>query len=126
MLSDTGKTALGDIRCFIDLIESFLEGYDHQRFAGDLRTFHAIIRCLEIISETSRRVPEDVKARYPTIQWRQMAAAGNKYRHEYEDVAQQVVWATVHDALPPLRAIINVELASYDPSRRDVGDDVDA
>jgi uncharacterized protein with HEPN domain len=43
-----------------------------------------------------------------------MAAAGNKYRHEYEDVAQQVVWATVHDALPPLRAIINVELAPYE------------
>jgi uncharacterized protein with HEPN domain len=59
-------------------------------------------------------VPEDMKARYPAIQWRQMADAGNKYRHEYEDVAQQVVWATVQDALPPLRAIINVELAPYE------------
>ena len=108
MLSDTEKAVLGDIRHFIDLIESFLEGYDYQRFAGDPRTFH------EIISEASRRVPEDIKARYPAIQWRQMAAAGNKYRHEYEDVAQQVVWATVHDALPPLHAIINVELAPYE------------
>ena len=114
MLSDAEKAVLGDIRYFIDLIGSFLEGYDYQRFAGDLRTFHAITRCLEIISEASRRVPEDIKARHPTIQWRQMAAAGNKYRHDYEDVAQQVVWATVHDALPPLRAIINVELAPYE------------
>jgi uncharacterized protein with HEPN domain len=112
MLSDTEKAVLGDIRYFIDLIGSFLEGYDYRRFAGDLRTFHAITRCLEIISEASRRVPEDIKARYPAIQWRQMAAAGNKYRHEYEDIAQQVVWATVHDALPPLRAIINVELVA--------------
>lgn len=111
MLSDTERTALSDIRYFIDLIASFLGGYDYQRFAGDLRTLHAITRCLEIISEASRRVPEDMKARYPAIQWRQMAAAGNKYRHDYEDVAQQVVWVTVHDALPPLRAIINAELA---------------
>lgn len=110
MLSDTEKTALADIRYFIDLIGSFLEGYDYERFAADLRTFHAIIRCLEIISEASKRLPEDMKARYPAIQWRQMADAGNKYRHEYEDVAQQVVWATVHDSLPPLRAIINSEL----------------
>ena len=29
-----------------------------------------------------------------------MADAGNKYRHEYEDVAERVVWATMHDALP--------------------------
>ena len=114
MLSDTEKTALGDIRYFIDLIGNFLEGYDYQRFAGDLRTFHAVTRCLEIISEASRRVPEGMKARYPAIQWRQMADAGNKYRHEYEDVAQQVVWATAQDALPPLRAIINAELAPYE------------
>jgi hypothetical protein len=33
---------------------------------------------------------------------------------ELDDVAQQVVWATVHDALPPLRAIINSELAPYE------------
>jgi len=39
MLSDTEKAALGDIRYFIDLIGSFLEGYDYQRFAGDLRYF---------------------------------------------------------------------------------------
>jgi uncharacterized protein with HEPN domain len=114
MLSDTEKSALANIRYFIDLIASFLNGYDYQHFAADLRTFHAVTRCLEIISEASRRVPEDIKARYPELQWRQMAAAGNKYRHEYEDVAQQVVWATVHDALPPLRAIIDSELGPHE------------
>jgi uncharacterized protein with HEPN domain len=78
-----------------------------------LRTFHAVTRCLEIISEASKRLPQDVKARHPAIPWRQMADAGNKYRHEYEDVAQQVVWATVQDALPPLRAVILIELAAH-------------
>jgi uncharacterized protein with HEPN domain len=114
MLSETEKAALADIRHFIDLIGSFLEGYDYQRFADDLRTFHAVTRCLGIISEASRRLPDEMKARYPAIQWRQMAAAGNKFRHEYEDVAQQVVWATAQDALPPLRTIINAELAPYE------------
>ena len=77
MLSDAEKAVLGDIRYFIDLIESFLEGYDYQRFAGDLRTFHALTRCPEIISEASRCGPEDIKARYPAIHRRQVAAAGN-------------------------------------------------
>jgi uncharacterized protein with HEPN domain len=112
MLSEPDKAVLRDISYFIDLIGSFLEGFDYQRFADDLRTFHAVTRCLEIISEASRRLSDEMKARYPSIPWRQMAAAGNKYRHEYEDVAQQVVWATVHDALPPLRVIIDTELAS--------------
>lgn len=44
------------------------------------------------------------------ISWRQMAAAGNVYRHDYEDVAAQFVWDTVQQALPPLKVIIEQEL----------------
>lgn len=39
-----------------------------------------------------------------------MAAAGNVYRHDYEDVAARRVWDTVQHALPPLRAVIQQEL----------------
>jgi uncharacterized protein with HEPN domain len=112
MLSESEQTALGDIVYFIDLIGSFLEGFDYPRFADDLRTFHAVTRCLEIISEASRRISDETKARHASIQWREMAAAGNKYRHDYEDIAQQVVWATVHKALPRLRIVVVAELAN--------------
>ncbi len=114
MLSDGAKDALTHIRYYIDLIGTFIEGYDYPRFAADPRTFHAVTRCLEIISEALRRLPEDLKARHPRIQWRQIAAAGNKYRHDYEDVAHQVVWATVQDALPPLSMVVSAELALYE------------
>jgi uncharacterized protein with HEPN domain len=110
MLSNTGRDALTHIGYYIDLISSFVDGYDFPRFAADPRTFHAVTRCLEIISEASRRVPAEVKARHPSTPWRQMADAGNKYRHEYEDVAERVVWATVQDALPSLRTVIRLEL----------------
>src|ERR1700733_6372162 len=110
MLSDAAKDALTHIRYYIDLIGAFVEGYDYPRFAADLRTFHAVTRCLEIISEASKNLPQDVKARHPTIPWRQMVDAGNKYRHEYEDVAEQIVWATVQDSLPPLRVVVQAEI----------------
>jgi uncharacterized protein with HEPN domain len=42
-----------------DEIIQKLKERDYQRFAGDLRTFHAITLCLKIISEVSRRVPEE-------------------------------------------------------------------
>jgi uncharacterized protein with HEPN domain len=113
MPSDVAKDALAHIHCYIDLIGIFDEGYDYPCFAADLRTFHAVTRCLEIISEASKRLPQDMKMRHPAIPWRQMADAGNKYRHEYEDVAHQVVWATVQDALPPLRDVVSIELAAY-------------
>jgi uncharacterized protein with HEPN domain len=65
---------------------------------------------LEIISEASRRLSDDLKARHPAIGWKQMAAAGNVYRHDYEDVAADFVWETVKRALPPLRTVIEIEL----------------
>jgi uncharacterized protein with HEPN domain len=51
-----------------------------------------------------------VKARHPDIGWKQMAGAGNVYRHDYEDVAAEFVWETVERALPPLRTAIEIEL----------------
>jgi hypothetical protein len=44
------------------------------------------------LHEASRRLPDDLKARHPGIAWKQMAAAGNVYRHDYEDVAAALVW----------------------------------
>lgn len=35
---------------------------------------------------------------------------GNVYRHNYEDVAAQLVWDTVKKALPPLRLVIEEEI----------------
>lgn len=41
-----------------------------------------------------------------------MAAAGNVYRHDYEDVAANYVWDTVQIDLPLLRIVVEQELAN--------------
>jgi uncharacterized protein with HEPN domain len=45
-----------------------------------------------------------------------MAVAGNVYRHEYEDVAVRAVWDTLRHHLPPLRIVVDTELAMLDRS----------
>ena len=110
MPSKPAATALRDILHHIELATSFSAGFDRTAFRRDIKTVYAVTRCLEIISEASRRLPDDVKARHPTIGWKQMAGAGNIYRHHYEDVAAEFVWETVVRALPPLRAVIEIEL----------------
>ena len=110
MPSKSLDTAFRDILHHIDLAANFSAGFDRASFKHDVKTVYAVTRCLEIISEASRRLPGDVKARHPAIGWKQMAGAGNIYRHDYEDVAAEFVWETVERALPPLRAVIEVEL----------------
>ena len=112
MRSDPAAVALRDMAYHIDLALNFSADLDFQAFSADLRTVYAVTRCLEIISEASRRLPGEMKARHPLIAWKEMAGAGNVYRHEYEDVAPPYVWITVRDHLPPLRAAIQRELAA--------------
>ena len=113
MPSERTAGALRDILHHINLAKQFVSGYDRDGFKADLRTVYAATRCLEIISEASRRLPDELKSRHPSIAWRQMAAAGNVYRHDYEDVAAQFVWDTVQQALPPLKAAIEEELNHF-------------
>lgn len=111
MPSSGAEAALRDIRHHIDLAATFIADIGHQEFADDVRTLDAVIRCLEIISEASRRLPDDLKQRHPAIAWRQIASAGNIYRHDYEDVAARIIWDTVVLALPVLKVVIDEEIA---------------
>jgi uncharacterized protein with HEPN domain len=110
MPSKSADTALRDILHHIDLAAQFAAGLDYERFRDDVRTVYAVTRCLEIISEASRRLSEAMKSRHPSIAWHDMAGAGNVYRHDYEDVAARHVWYTFTQHLPPLRSAVLDEL----------------
>jgi uncharacterized protein with HEPN domain len=110
MLSETDSNNLSDILLNIDLAISFAQGFDYEHFLADTRTFYAITRCLEIISEASRRLSPEMKARHPEIPWRKVSGSGNIYRHDYEDVAHRLVWGTVQESLPALRVMAQAEL----------------
>jgi uncharacterized protein with HEPN domain len=112
MRSDREHSALVDILHNIALAEEFVMGQVFETFRDDLMRVYAVTRCLEIISEASRRLSDELKQRHPNIAWREMAGAGNVYRHDYEDVAAQDVWNTVQVALPPLRAVVEQELGA--------------
>jgi uncharacterized protein with HEPN domain len=114
MPSDPEATSrwFNDIRHHIAVAQTFVEGMSYDAFRDDLRTTYAVTRCLEIISEASRRLPDELKARHPSIAWKNMAGAGNVYRHEYEDVAVSFVWVVLEDHLPPLRIVVEQELAA--------------
>jgi uncharacterized protein with HEPN domain len=110
MLSDAERDALEDIRDNIARAMRFVDGFDLDAFLVDDKTFYAATRCLEIISEASRRLPSAFKERFPEIPWKEIAGAGSIYRHSYENVVERRIWKTIHESLPPLRAVVDAEL----------------
>jgi uncharacterized protein with HEPN domain len=112
MPSDPAAAALRDMEHHINLAIQFTQGLSYESFRDDTRTVYAVTRCLEIISEAPRRLPNEMKMRHPSIAWKDMAGAGNVYRHDYEDIAAGIVWDTLQIGLPPLRDVIAREIAA--------------
>jgi uncharacterized protein with HEPN domain len=119
MPSKNPAQRLRDIIDNIDTIEVFTHGLTFEGFLGDRKTVYAVTRALEIVSEASRRLPEDLKSRHADIDWPAVAAAGNVYRHEYDSVDEYVIWHTVRGGLGRLRAISLMELDRLKPTSQD-------
>ena len=88
----------------IETIESALANTQLKDFGGDLMLRLAVERSFEIMCEASRRIPDDVKARHPEIDWQGMVNFGNELRHAYHRVDPTALWEIAHRDLPPLKA----------------------
>jgi uncharacterized protein with HEPN domain len=102
---------LTDIIEAAELIQSEMAGVTLHDFEPNRRKRWLVERGIEIISEASRRLPDELKARHPAIPWRKVAGIGNVLRHDYEDVAHDVLWRVVQNDLPALEKVCREELA---------------
>lgn len=110
MPSKNPAQRLRDIAENIACIQEFIAGLDQAGFAADRRTVYAVTRALEIVSEASRRLPDELKARHPELDWAAIAATGNVYRHEYESVDEEILWRTARSGLDLLMRAVLQEL----------------
>jgi uncharacterized protein with HEPN domain len=91
-------------------------GHDTSGFRNQRRTFYAVTRRLEIISEAARRLRGAQQERFPEIEWRQIEDSGNVFRHVYQHVAESRVWMTVEERMPALLAAANAALDGAPPT----------
>jgi uncharacterized protein with HEPN domain len=112
MLSERERKHLGDMLENVELAQKFTEGLEFETLRDNVQVLYAVIRCLEIVSEASRRLSQELKDRNGNIPWNDIAAAGNFYRHNYEGITSSRVWKTLRNDLPGLKATVEAELSS--------------
>ena len=105
MSSEREALRLGDIIENIDRIESYMIGLDRQSFAKDLRTIDAVERCLQRITEAVVKIgPERMAQISPQTPVDAVRGLGNVLRHDYDQVDLGVIYLTIRESLPELRA----------------------
>ena len=100
---------------YIEQANSYVGAMTFGQYSSDRKTQRAVERCIEVISESSRHIPGEFTAKYPEIPWRDVAAIGYVFRHEYHNIAARIVWETVRLHLAPLEAAVRAIAAELPP-----------
>ena len=95
-----------DILEAIARVEEITRGKSFAEFEKDWRLQWLVQRAIEIISEASRAIPNDLTDTRTEIPWSRVRGIGNVLRHEYSGLSDRIIWNVVEDELPRLKAAI--------------------
>jgi uncharacterized protein with HEPN domain len=94
----------------IDYVLSQVVGTEFDSFRGDPTLTRAFVRSLEIIGEATKKLPDEIRAKQPDIEWRKVAGMRDRLIHDYFGVDYTIVWDVATNKLPDLRAKLSTLL----------------
>ncbi len=94
-----------DITDSIHDAETFVKGFDFDRFCEDRKTVYAVIRVVEIIGEAVKNIHDTTKKDNPDIPWKQLAGMRDKLIHGYFGVDMIILWKAATEELPQLKSL---------------------
>jgi uncharacterized protein with HEPN domain len=86
--------------------EEFIQGFSYDQFASDKKTLNAVMRSMEVIGEAAKKVPDEIRAKYPSVPWKEMAGMRDKLIHFYFGIDREAVWLVVKDRIPIIKPLI--------------------
>lgn len=101
------KLRIQDIIDHINSIESYIKDKTKDNFYASRLLQDAVIRCLEVIGEATKNIPEEVRLKYPDLPWKKMAGLRDVVIHDYSEVVEERVWNTITIELPKTKKLIN-------------------
>lgn len=81
---------------------AFTRGRQREDLDADAMLRLALTRAIEIVGEAAAQVSDEGRAGLPDIPWPQLIGMRNRLVHAYFDINLNILWDTVHLALPPL------------------------
>ncbi|MGH9429056.1 MAG: HepT-like ribonuclease domain-containing protein [Terriglobia bacterium] len=96
------KISLEDILDAARKIRTYTEGMSQKTFAADPKTLDAVVRNLEIIGEAIKKIPEEIRSKYPGVDWKKIAGLRDILIHEYFGIDVEIIWDIVQNKLPVL------------------------
>ena len=95
---------INDIKKCINSIEKYLlEIKNKDDFMNNERMQKLMMFEIIIIGEASNKISSATKNNNPQIEWRLLSDMRNFLIHQYHDVCNDIIWATVNRDIPKLK-----------------------
>ncbi len=101
---------LEDILASTKKILNYVGDSTYEDILKDEMRIDAVVRNFEIIGEAASKIPDNVKNKYPLIEWRKVSDFRNVLAHEYFGLDYEIMWEIIKDKLPNLQKGIQVIL----------------
>jgi uncharacterized protein with HEPN domain len=108
-----------DILAAMEKAGKFVESMSYEDFLIDEKTNFAVLRCIEIIGEATKNIPDAIREKYKEIPWRDMAGMRDKVSHLYFGIDFEKVWLVVKKDIPRLKPLIEKVLTELLPEKRE-------
>lgn len=105
-----------DILESMEKAEGFIGSMSYEDFLLDEKTNFAVVRCIEIIGEATKNIPDSIREKYKEIPWRDMAGMRDKMSHFYFGIDFEKVWLVIKEEIPRLKPQIKQVLEDFNKS----------
>jgi len=100
---------LEDIIDAIEKIEKYTQNIDFNKFSKNDMVIDAVIRNFEVIGEATKKIPAEIKEKYPEVEWKEAMGFRNVLIHDYFGIDIEAVWDALQKNLPTFKKhILNV------------------
>lgn len=83
---------LEDIREGCEKVRRFTAEMGVDEFVEDARTYDAVLWNLAVIGEAAKEVPDDIRERHDSVEWRKIAGLRDVLVHAYFGLEDETLW----------------------------------
>lgn len=84
---------------------------------NDAKSYCATVRAIEVVGEAARRIPEEFKAEFPSVPWRELIAMRNILAHNYDGADPEIIHHTATSDFPALIKVLTEVATRLDPPK---------
>ena len=100
------RVTLEQIIEFIDEARDYVKDQTLSTLTADRLRLRAFERVMECLGEAVKRLPHDLRERYPQVPWKKVTGMRDYLSHGYDDIQYITLWDALHLHFPLLETVV--------------------